>query len=173
MSHSLLELFRELSVQDQAQVREYMSFLLQPLPYFKQQMRSLSLTEKHKLARLLLQENSCETVEEFSQDESSYIESRDNSFLSEVSSVDESYSAIDQPLMSTLAPVLGHCERCSCHENDDCACARGCDHYYGTVQDLNEELEEIAQDNAWHRYEEGKRLNYAPDMYEWKKTSFW
>lgn len=168
MSQSLLELFRELNVQDQAQVREYMNFLLQPVPYFKQQMRSLSLSEKHKLAHLMLQESSYETIEELSQGDSS----DEDSTYQEEFSVDESYLAIDQPLMSTLAPVFGHCEKCSCHDNDDCACERGCDHYYGAVQDLDEELQEIANDNAWHREEE-KRLAFAPDMYEWKKTSFW
>ena len=40
-------------------------------------------------------------------------------------------------------PRSSHCERCTCADNDDCPCYRECDHYLGSRDDLENELDQI------------------------------
>lgn len=170
MSHSLFDLFTQLNISEQKIIREHVQHTLDPVTYIKEKFNLLPRVEQEAFARLIEEHKVVPSVpvqvvpprgerislrlpsEESSDEEDSWKET--SSDEEDNTSDDEEIAfrydtRLDDALLDYS--VNDHCSRCTCHENDDCACDRGCDHYYGTAEDLDRELDEIQEDyNRWY-----------------------
>jgi hypothetical protein len=143
MSRSLFDLFTQLSISEQKDVREHVHCTLDPVTYIKEKFTLLPRVEQEAFAHLIEQGkvSSCKDIYS--------LQSSDEEEFDEEISSDEEVTVHDTRLDDALLdyPVHNHCMRCTCRDNDDCACTRGCDHYCGTVEDLDRELDEMQRDN--------------------------
>lgn len=161
MSRSLFDLFTQLNISEQKDVREHVHYTLDPVTYIKEKFTLLPRVEQEAFARLIRERKVVPSVPchskmlfpQSSDEEDSSDQEESSSDEEDNISSDEEITSCDTRLDDALLdyPVNGHCSRCTCNENDDCACARGCDHYYGTAEDLDGELDEI-QNNYYRWY---------------------
>lgn len=165
MSRSLFNLFTQLSISEQKDVREHVHYTLDPVIYIKEKFTLLPRVEQEAFAHLIEQGKVVPSVpvqvepprggrislrlpSEDSSDEEDCWKETSSDEEDNTLSDEEITFRYDTRLGDALLdyPVNDHCSRCTCHENDDCACARGCDHHYGTAEDLDQELDEIQND---------------------------